>query len=238
MNTVVQARQQDDAIFTPLQVIIVPPGGTAFIDLAGTGLVPTERDLEGFAAIAGVLASTLPFKFNIYQYYVAGGLIGERQIASQAEPITGFQRIDFTNRVTGKVGCFEVANANPVPIMILAHIKLRPVSCYDQDIVFDPTDILTVKKETGSTIIHRNVNSGGVSTPMFAANPARIEIIGINLGPRPITISFGVAAVFGAGQTVPANTPFRLDTTPVAVNFIDDGGAGNALISATQISTP
>ena len=91
---------------------------------------------------------------------------------------------------------------------------------------------------TGSTIAHRNINSAGASTLMFAANANRIEIIGINLGPRAITIAFGVAAVFGAGQTIPANTPFRLDTTPVAINFIDDGGAGNALISATQISTP
>jgi hypothetical protein len=240
MDAVNQSRQLDDSIFQPLQIVLVPPGGSAFLNIVG-GPLPTERDVEGFAAIAGFLVSgpLAPFSLNIYQYAIPGFLIPSKQISSSVEPITGQDRIDFTEKVTGKIACFEVFNPGPAPIVVVAHIKLRPVSCYDQDIVFDPSDVLTVKFQKGGTVSHFNGNSGGVSTPLFAANANRIEVFGVNLGPRPITMAFGVAAVYGAGQTIPANTPFKFDReSGLSLDFIDDGGPGGAVVSATEISLP
>lgn len=243
MLDVNQSRQLDDSIFQPLQVVFVPPGGSVFLNILG-GPNPTERDVEGFAAIAGFLVSGpgAPFTLDIYQYAIPGFLLPSRRIASAVEPITGTDRIDFTEKVTGKIACFAVSNPTPVPVVVLAHIKLRPVSCYDQENVsveFDPSDILTVRLQKGGTILHYNGNSGGVNTPMFPANANRIEVFGINLGPRPITIALGPAAVFGAGQTVPANTPFRFDReSGLPINFIDDGQAGGAVVSATEIGLP
>ena len=239
-----QSRQADDFLSATPIVVFVPPLGRAFVT-DPTGLAPLERDSEGFAAAAGFFASAAaaPFSLAVYQYFLPGVLLGNALDASAPEPVTGaVERVDFTKSITGKYIAFEIVNPNLFPILVVGTIRLRPVSCYDQEnisVVFDPSDILTVRLQTGGTITHYNGNSGGASTPMFPANPNRLEVIGINLGPRPIAIAFGVPAVFGAGQTVPANTPFRFDRqTGLSIDFIDDGGVGGAVVSATETALP
>jgi hypothetical protein len=114
------------------------------------------------------------------------------------------------------------------------------VSSYDAEVEvnFDPGDSLPTRPLLGATEIVYNGNSGGASTPMFGASANRLEVVGFNAGPRPIHIAFGVAAVYGAGLLVPANTPFRIDRTSKAINFIDDGGAGGATVSAVDFRLP
>lgn len=237
-----QSRQADDFLSATPIILFIPPLGRAFV--TNPAMAPLERDTEGFAAAMGMFISAVaaPFSLVIHQYYTPGLLVPRSLDNSLPEPVAGIERVDFTKSITGKYIAFEIVNPNAFAILVIGTIRLRPVSCYDMEnisVVFDPSDILTIRFQKGGTIQHYNGNSGGVNTPMFPANANRIEVIGINLGPRAITIAFGVPAVFGAGQTVPANTPFRFDReSGLALNFIDDGGAGGAVVSATETGLP
>lgn len=238
-----QSRQADDFLSATPILVFVPPLGRAFVP-DPSGLAPLERDTEGFAATLGMFLSAVaaPFGLAIYQYYTPGLLAPRSLDNSVPDPVSGIERVDFTKSITGKYIAYEIVNPNAFPLLVIGTIRLRPVSCYDMEnisVVFDPADILTIRFQKGGTILHYNGNSGGVSTPMFPANANRIEFIGINLGPRPIAIAFGIPAVFGAGQTVPANTPFRFDRqTGLSIDFIDDGGVGGAVVSATETALP
>lgn len=234
-----QARQRDDLFF--LQSLVVPGGGSSFM-LLSDGVTPIQRETEGFAAITGsFIGGTTPFAVRLYIYPTAGAPVARLEKTSSPDPVTAAERVDFTKDITGRFVAIEVVEtAGGNPIIVSCDARLRPVSSYDAEVEvnFDPGDSLPTRPQLGATVTHFNGNSGGASTPMFGANANRLSVTGINLGPRPITIAFGGAAVYGAGQTVPANTPFKFDRNSLSIAFIDDGGAGGAVVSATQESLP
>lgn len=232
-----QSQQIEDLLIQ--QFLVIPPGGGAFMLLGGG---PLERETDGYAALAGgfVGAPGVPFNVNIYQYPFPGSPVGDRSKASAPDPVGGIEVCNITRAITNKYMAIEVQDTSGVGGLVICNVKLRPISCYDMevDVVFDPGDVLKTRPVLGSTVVPFNGSSAGASTPMFGATANRLEVIGINLGPRPIDLAFGAAAVFGAGQRVLPNTPFKIDRTSLSIAFIDDGLAGGATVSATQFALP
>jgi hypothetical protein len=242
-SPIVQPSAQRDNILEQ-QAVVVPPGGSAFMVLSGSGL-PIERDTDGFAALALGLIGALagPFQVIVHQYYLPGAFVGEYSRNSVADPSGAFQVVNITRPITNKYIAVEIVDLSGVGTIVIASAKLRPISAYDAevDVVFDPTDALPTRNVLGDTVIHFNgaVGAGPASTPMFGASTARLEVVGVNIGPSPIHVSFGVPAVFGSGQYIRAGGDFRFDRTSLDINFIDDGvGTVRSVVSATDFRTP
>lgn len=205
----------------------------------GMGFLFPARTARGYNALIGVvqnIAGAGNVSLNVYQSPdpVAAGwtLVHTAVVAAGAH-------VQFAVDIRDEFVQFEVVETSFVGATVIVNANLIPVAS-DVAAGGGGAAVQVVDLERGGTITHFNGPSGAASTPMFVANANRLEFFGVNIGPRPIHISFGVPAVFGAGQYVAVGAPFTIDReSGLAINFIDDGaGAVRAVVSATEISTP
>ena len=201
------------------------------------GYIWPERSGRGYNQLVGSIQNNGPGLVNFNVYYSPDPVTAGWTLVD-TYPVGPGVRVPFVEDVEDENIRLEVVEIGGAPAAVVLNANLVPISSSA------PTGgssgpVTTVDFLRGGTITHHNGSSAGATQTMFAANALRLEVFGVNLGPRPIHIAFGVAAVFGSGQYVAPGRAFQIDReSGLQINYIDDGQPGGASVSATQIARP